>query len=36
LQRASQAVAAGKTALVNVVTDWRARAGTANFTNFST
>jgi thiamine pyrophosphate-dependent acetolactate synthase large subunit-like protein len=36
LQRASEAVAAGKTALVNVVTDWRARAGTANFTNFST
>ena len=26
----------GRTALVNVVTDWRARSGTANFTNYST
>lgn len=36
LQRAAEAVAAGQTAVVNVVTDWRARSGTANFTNFST
>jgi acetolactate synthase-1/2/3 large subunit len=36
LERAAAAVAEGRTALVNVVTDWRARSGTANFTNFST
>jgi len=36
LERAALAVAAGQTAVVNVVTDWRARSGTANFTNFST
>jgi acetolactate synthase-1/2/3 large subunit len=36
LQRAAEAVARGQTAVVNVVTDWRARSGTANFTNFST
>jgi len=36
LERAAAAVAQGKTALVNVVTDWRARSGTANFTNYST
>jgi hypothetical protein len=32
----SAAVAAGKPALVNVVTDWRARATTAPFTLYST
>lgn len=36
LQRAAEAVSRGQTAVVNVVTDWRARSGTANFTNFST
>lgn len=36
LERAAAAVAEGRTALVNVVTDWRARSGTANFTNYST
>ncbi len=36
LERAAAAVAAGRTAVVNVVTDWRARSGTANFTNYST
>lgn len=36
LERAAAAVAEGKTALVNVVTDWRARAGTASFTAYST
>jgi acetolactate synthase-1/2/3 large subunit len=36
LQRASEAVARGQTALVNVVTDWRARAEAAGFTRFST
>jgi acetolactate synthase-1/2/3 large subunit len=36
LERAAAAVAAGKTAVVNVVTDWRARSGTASFTNYST
>lgn len=36
LERAAAAVAAGKTAVVNVVTDWRARSGTANFTAYST
>ena len=30
------AVDAGQTAVVNVVTDWRARAGTANFTSYTT
>jgi hypothetical protein len=29
-------VAQGQVALVNVVTDWRARASTASFTSFST
>ena len=36
LERAAAAVAEGKTALVNVVTDWRARSGTASFTAYST
>lgn len=36
LERAAEAVARGQTAIVNVVTDWRARSGTANFTNYST
>ena len=36
LQRAAKAVAQGQVALVNVVTDWRARATTASFTSFST
>jgi acetolactate synthase-1/2/3 large subunit len=36
LQRASAAVDQGRVALVNVVTDWRARATTASFTSFST
>lgn len=36
LERAAAAVAQGQTAIVNVVTDWRARSGTANFTNYST
>ena len=36
LQRAAEAVARGQVALVNVVTDWRARASTASFTSFST
>jgi thiamine pyrophosphate-dependent acetolactate synthase large subunit-like protein len=36
LERAAAAVAEGKTAIVNVVTDWRARSGTANFTAYST
>lgn len=36
LKRAAAAVAAGKPALVNVVTDWRARATTAPFTLYST
>ena len=30
------AVEGGQTAVVNVVTDWRARAATASFTSFST
>ncbi len=36
LERASAAVAKGTPALVNVKTDWRARATTAAFTNYST
>jgi len=36
LQRAAEKVAAGQTAVVNVVTDWHARSGTANFTNYVT
>ena len=36
LDRAAAAVAQGQTAVVNVVTDWRARATTASFTSFST
>lgn len=36
LERAAAAVAKGQTAVVNVVTDWRARAQTAKFTSFST
>ncbi|MGS0755082.1 thiamine pyrophosphate-binding protein [Roseateles sp. GG27B] len=36
LERAAAAVAQGQTAVVNVVTDWRARATTASFTSFST
>ena len=33
LERAAAAVASGQTAVVNVVTDWRARATTASFTD---
>ena len=36
LERAAAAVAGGKSALVNVVTDWSARATTAAFTVYST
>jgi acetolactate synthase-1/2/3 large subunit len=36
LERAAAAVAKGQTAVVNVVTDWRARSTTAKFTSFST
>jgi acetolactate synthase-1/2/3 large subunit len=36
LERAKAAVAAGRPALVNVVTDWKARATTAPFTLYST
>ena len=36
LERASKAVANGQTALVNVVTDWRARASMAPFTAYLT
>jgi acetolactate synthase-1/2/3 large subunit len=36
LERAAAAVAAGTPALVNVVTDWRARATTAPFTLYTT
>ncbi len=36
LERAAAATAAGKPALVNVVTDWRARATTAPFTLYTT
>jgi thiamine pyrophosphate-dependent acetolactate synthase large subunit-like protein len=36
LLRAAAEVAKGRTALVNVVTDWRARADTAAFTAYST
>jgi thiamine pyrophosphate-dependent acetolactate synthase large subunit-like protein len=36
LDRAQKAVAKGKPALVNVVTDWRARATTADFTRYVT
>jgi acetolactate synthase-1/2/3 large subunit len=36
LERAATATAAGKPALVNVVTDWRARATTAPFTLYTT
>jgi acetolactate synthase-1/2/3 large subunit len=36
LERAAAAVAAGQPALVNVVTDWKARATTAPFTLYST
>ena len=36
LERAAAAVAAGQPALVNVVTDWKARAPTAPFTLYST
>jgi thiamine pyrophosphate-dependent acetolactate synthase large subunit-like protein len=36
LERASAAVAKGKTALVNVKTDWTARATTTAFSNYST
>lgn len=36
LERAKKAVAAGKPALVTVVTDWKARATTTAFTNYST
>jgi thiamine pyrophosphate-dependent acetolactate synthase large subunit-like protein len=36
LERAAAAVDQGRTVVVNVVTDWRARAGTAAFTAYST
>lgn len=36
LERAAAAVASGKTAVVNVVTDWKARSGTVSFTAYST
>ncbi|MBT5267289.1 MAG: thiamine pyrophosphate-binding protein [Rhodospirillaceae bacterium] len=36
LERAAAAMADGKPALVNVVTDWQARATTAAFTNYAT
>ena len=36
LDRAMSAVAKGQPALVNVVTDWRARATTADFTRYAT
>jgi acetolactate synthase-1/2/3 large subunit len=36
LERAMAAVNAGQPALVNVVTDWRARATTAAFTKYVT
>ncbi|MCB1740937.1 MAG: thiamine pyrophosphate-binding protein [Gammaproteobacteria bacterium] len=36
LERAAARVDAGQTALVNVVTDWRARATTAAFTRYAT
>ena len=36
LERAMRAVEAGTPALVNVVTDWRARASTAAFTRYVT
>jgi acetolactate synthase-1/2/3 large subunit len=36
LERAAAQVAQGKTALVNVVTDWRAQSGTASFTAYKT
>ena len=36
LERAADAVAAGQPALVNVVTDWKARARTAPFSFYST
>jgi thiamine pyrophosphate-dependent acetolactate synthase large subunit-like protein len=36
LERAAQAVKEGRSALVNVVTDWRARAQTVRFTRTST
>ena len=36
LERGAAAVARGQPAVVNVVTDWRARATTASFTSFST
>ncbi len=36
LERAAAAVADGNPALVNVVTDWKARATTAPFTLYST
>jgi len=36
LERAAAANAAGKPALVNVKTDWKARATTTAFSNYST
>ena len=36
LERAKKAVAAGKSAIVTVVTDWKARATTTAFTRYST
>ncbi len=36
LERAARAVSEGRTAVVNVVTDWKARAGTVGFTAYST
>ncbi|HTM76164.1 MAG TPA: thiamine pyrophosphate-binding protein [Devosia sp.] len=36
LRRGAEAVAGGRSALINVVTDWKARAGTASFTAYTT
>jgi thiamine pyrophosphate-dependent acetolactate synthase large subunit-like protein len=36
LERAKKAVASGKSAIVTVVTDWKARATTTAFTRYST
>lgn len=36
LARARAAVKDGRTAVVNVVTDWRVQAGTVRFTNYMT
>ena len=36
LERAAAAVAEGRTAVVNVITDWRARAQPVNFSRYLT